>query len=594
VPGLEVRPFGPFVRGAIDAANEGLELKGSLRYARNVVMDGVGRLKVRPGTALAMTLKDDQGSPANVTSVVCIVPFGDGALAVAHSDVTDKFYLYRFNSELTGWFNAAGALQSNTNAEPVGVLWTAATDPAKVLIAEGLGEAYIAHNNAGSSFRSKVYTVAGGITNLNADLRGSGVEATYFRGFVSFQQHLWGWGYGSEAAADNDRPELLRFGFATFATVGGGYFAQADSITVGHRVRTASERVVGAVVAGQVLYVGTRFSIWPVTGFGRNSWDKSRPLDDSYGFAGVLAAVSANGILHYWSHRGPLRVAGLERPDPLWDAVTVAASGVVSPTDIVAVFDADRDQVMYVYRNPTSGRVSVLAAVDTRRDAWLGPDGDLGLGIACAGVVHPTDTAGPTGPPTSPSTTNIGSTTATANVTPGDSSPGTTTIWEYKRTVDPSFTVAAETPASQTSYQFTGLTEQTDYQWRAKHLKNGQSSTYSGPTAFSTTSTLAPPSGCGMSAEWQGFRTLYQFTITWSNSGEAGVSTEVHFSGPNGSPPASGTLPLKATVGPGVSNYVFNKPIGPGSGLTFYAEVRHVKSGVPASPYSNMASIVLP
>lgn len=569
--GLQVQRFGPFVKGVSEAANEALDLSGAMRFARNAVMDGVGRLKARPGTQVAMTLKDDQGSPANVTSVIAIVEFGDGALAVAHSTVTSKFYLYRLTSGLDAWFNAASALQSNTNAQPVGVLWTGAAAPAKVLVAEGLGEAYIAHTQAGSSFKSQKYTVAGGIVALQADLRGSGIEDTYFRGFVSFQQHLWGWGYGSQAAADNDRPELLRFGFPNFATSAGGYFAAADSLTVGHRVRTASERVVGAGVAGQVLYVGTNFSLWPITGFGRNSWDKSRPLDDSYGFAGPLAWASANGLLHYWSHRGPLRVGGLERPEPTWDPVTLAASGVVLPADIVATFDPDRDQVMFLYRSPTSGRVSALAAIDTRRESWLGPDGDIGLGVTCAGLVHPTDVSGPSAPPTLGTTSDIGATVATGHLTAGDTSAGTTTIWEYKRAADSIYTVAAETPATQLAYQFTGLTRNENYEWRAKHLKNGQSSGYVGPIAFTTLNQLAPPVITSLVVTPTGFGNIWTFALTWTNSGEADVQTEFYFDGS-----------LKKTLAHDVASTGWSAPNGTGHEL----KIRHILSGVTPSTYS--------
>lgn len=571
MPGLEVRRFGPFVKGVSEAANEALDLTGAMRFARNAVMDGVGRLKVRPGTQVAMTLKDDAGTPANVTSIIALVEFGDGALAVAHSTVTSKFYLYRLTSGLDAWYNAASVLQSNTNPQPVAVLWTGIATPAKVLIAEGLGEAYIAHNQAGSSFKSWKYTVGSGLVALQADLDGTGLKDTFFRGFVSFQQHLWGWGYGSQAAGDNDRPELLRFGFPNFATSGGGYFAAADSITVGHRVRTASERVVGAGVAGQVLYVGTNFSLWPITGFGRNSWDKSRPLDDSYGFAGPLAWASANGLLHYWSHRGPLRVGGLERPEPTWDPVTVAASSLVSPADIVGTFDPDRDQVIFLYRSPTSGRVSALAAIDTRREAWLGPDGDIGLGVGCAGLVHPTSVSGPTAAPTLGTTTNIGASVATGNLTAGDTSAGTTTIWEYKRASDSVYTVAAETPATQLAYQFTGLTRNTDYQWRAKHLKNGQSSAYVGPIAFTTLNQLAPPVITSLVVTPLGFGNLWRFDLAWANSGEADVQTEFYFDGS-----------LKQTLAHGVASVSYTATNGTGHTL----KIRHVLSGVTPSTYS--------
>src|SRR5574341_310423 len=159
-------PFGPFTKGLVDGANVALDGRGLARKLRGFYADGVGRLRIAPGTKLAMTLKDDQGVPADVTSVVALAEFGSDALAVGHSTVTAKFYLYRFNADLTGWYNAAGALQSNTNAQPVGVLWSTAPNSAKVLIAEGLGEAFMAHNEAGSSFQTRKYSVANGLGDL--------------------------------------------------------------------------------------------------------------------------------------------------------------------------------------------------------------------------------------------------------------------------------------------------------------------------------------------------------------------------------------------------------------------------------------------
>jgi hypothetical protein len=571
-----VGSFGPFSRGVVDGVNTALETKGALRFARNARFDGVGRLLARPGTQLAMTLKDDGGVPANVTSVLAIVPFADGALAIAHSTVTSNFYLYRFDADLSGWYNAAGVFQANLNASPIGVLWASALS-APVFIAEGLGEAFIAHSNAGSSFRTKRYSVAGGILNLDADLRGAGVEATYFRGLVSFQQHLWGWGYGSEI--DRDRPELARFGLAIFGTSAGGYFAASDSITVGHRVRSYRERIVVGVTAGDVLYFATPETIWPVTGFGRNSWDKSRPIDQSFGFAGARAGVEVNGVLYYWSRRGPMRVEGVAKPQPLWLPLPVAAKSVVNPTGIVAAYDSDTDQVIWHYQNGTSGRVSVLAALDVERDVFLGPDGDIGLGIACAGLVQPIGAAGPTGPPTTPSTTGIGQTVATGNLLAGDTSAGTKTIWEIKKTTDLTWVSAAETEPTQLAKQFTGLVEGATYHWRAKHRKNGQDSAYLGPvagTTFTTVAVLQPPTNCQVVTTG-----LHELGVSWLNSGEAGVSTEVYLHlGVN--PPTA----LANTVDPGAANSIHSAlPDG-----IHYARVRHIKAGLAPSAYSNVAS----
>ena len=501
-PGFPLVRFGPFVRGVIDDANSLLDLTGSARYIRNGALSGAGRLLVRPGTEVALTLMDDQGTPAEVTSVCAIIAFGDGALAVGHSTVTSKFYLYWLNDSLTDWYNTSKALQGTTSPLPVGVLWTGTATPETVFIAEGLGVAYLAHANAGTSFKTRKFDSTAGppatLTDFQADLRGSGLEDTYFRGVVSFQQHLWGWGYGSQAANDNDRPELLRFGQPFFAAM-----KQGDSFAVGHRVRSYRERVVAAIVAGSVLYVGTNYSLWPITGFGRNSWDKSRPVDDSYGFAGPFAGTAArNGWLYYWSHRGPLRVIGLNAPEPLFEGLPKATGRVVSDTKIVATFDADRDQVLFLYQDQTSGRVSRLAAFDTLKEIWLGPDGDIGLGVRSAALVQPTLAPAPAGPPTTASTTNIGSTVATANWVNGEAGPGTKTQVEYRQQGAGNWIVATQSVAAgQTSYQITGLQPATAYEWRARHTRNGQGSTYLGPVAgsqFLTTNGLAPPTAVAL------------------------------------------------------------------------------------------------
>lgn len=583
---IPIKRFGPTTKGAVDGANSILDLDGVVRYARNAVMDGAFRLMARPGTQVAMTFMDDQGPPAECTSVVAVVAFGDGCLVVAHSTITQKFYLYWLDDQISGWYSSTKVLTVSASATPVGVLWTAASAPAAVTIAEGLGIAYIAHANAGTSFKTMKFDTSVSPATLaafQANLNGGGLADTYFRGVVSFQQHLWGWGYGSQTAGDNDRPELLRFSTPFF-----GAMAQSDSIGVGHRVRSQRERVVAAVVAGEVLYVGTNYSLWPVTGFGRNSWDKSRPIDDSYGFAGIFSAAAArDGWLYYWSHRGPLRGRGLAEPEPLWEGLPVATRRVVSDTSIVTVFDPDRDQVLFLYQNDASNRVSVLAAYDTLKDIWLGPDGDLGLGVRCAALVQPTLSPGPAGPPTGASTDGIGNTVATAHWTNGDSSPGTLTQIEYRVQGTANWTVATSAiPAGQTSYQLTGLASGTAYEWRAKHVRNGQSSTYLGPVAgsqFTTaTTSLSPPTDVAINWEYDiPSKPSFLIRVTWRNSGESGVSTEIHLVKQAAAPP-SGTLPLVSTVGPGISSYYR----GADSGDTWWVEIRHTKTGVGVSAYA--------
>jgi len=580
---LPTKRLGPFLGGVTDAANPLIvEGKMSVRYARNAQLDGVGRLIVRGGTQLALTLKDDQGAPATVTSIVALTPFGDGVLAVAHSTVTSKFYLYWLKDDLTDWYNSSKALQGTLTPAPIGVLWTGVATPSPVLIAEGLNVAYIAHNSPGTTLNTQkldTTVTPATLTAFQANLDGAGVANTYFRGVVSFQQHLWGWGYGSQTAGDNDRPELARFSTPFF-----GAMAQADSFVVGHRVRSIRERIVAGVVAGQMLYLGTNFSIWPITGFGRNSWDKSRPIDDSYGFAGVRAACAGpNSYLYYWSHRGPMRVLGYGPPEPLWPRIANTIAGLVNEQNVITVYNQNADQIVWLYQDQSSGRISRLCAYDVLREAFLGPDGDIGLGVNVAAFLQPVYGVagpGPLGPPITPSTDNIGSTVALAHWVNGDTAADTLSQLEY-RTPQGSgaWTVASSTIASGvTSYQLTGLNASTAYEWRLKHVRNGISTTYLGPVAgtqFVTIGQLNPPTNCVLTD------VVAYGKITWVNSGESGVSTQVWFG-------ISGQETLVQTVDPGVASYYANWLSG---SHLYHAQVRHVRTGSTPSNYASSNSV---
>lgn len=593
---LDRTVLGPFVKGVITDANPSLDTKGALRAARNAVFNGVGRLIARPGTEVAMTLMDDQGTPAEIDRVLAIVPFGDGALAVGWSDSQDDVYLYKLTAELDDWYDSTGALGGSLSAEPMGVLWSSVTSAPAVSIAEGLGTAYIAHNSAldasAITYPTKTFDGSTTIATLTADLDGTGADNVAFLGVCSYMQHLWGWGYDQgTVAASAYRPELIRHGGPNFAAL------DADgrgSFTVGHNVRSARERVTCMKVAGEVLYAGTNFSVWAIVGYDRDTWQK-KSLDNSFGIVGLKAACEANGVLYYWSHMGPMRVSGLSQPEPLWDAIASRVASIGSPQAITAVFDDARDQVLFIADDGT------YCAFDVRRDVWLGPDSAFGVAINCAGRVSPVlgpAVAGspPAGAPTAASTTSVGSTTATANWTAGDSSGGTTSTVEYKRQSASEWTVFTTVVATVASVQITGLTSGgIEYHWRVKHTKNGQDSAYLGPSAsteFTTSSdggggggTLNPPTG--LTLVDMGTGTTNNAKAQWTNSGESGVSTEVYGAGPSATEPAS--FSLIATKGVGVSSHTYTVTE---TGV-WWVKVRHVKSGSTESSFTSAASATI-
>ena len=144
---LATVPLGPFTALA-DTKGSSVPAPGTLRNARNMKFAGLSQLTVRGGTVVTFTLMDDQGSPANVTSVLAVQPFMDGGVMVAHSTVTNKVYLYRTTAAMDGWYDATGALTSDANPKPCAVLWTSVTTPPDVWLAEGLGTLYLAQTRS--------------------------------------------------------------------------------------------------------------------------------------------------------------------------------------------------------------------------------------------------------------------------------------------------------------------------------------------------------------------------------------------------------------------------------------------------------------
>jgi hypothetical protein len=264
-------------------------------------------------------------------------------------------------------------------------------------------------------------------------------------------------------------------------------------------------------------------------------------------------------VLYYWSPRGPARCEYPNKPEPLWDALPVLIPSIVDPEKIVAAYDADRDQVLWYYKAGVSSGNQLLVAYDVERDCFLGPDTDQGILVGCAGLSErfrpPPRRARqvPAGPPTTPTTTAVGSTAATANWVNGDTSVGVTTLIEYRVQGTTPWTTAGSASAGVTSLTITGLSGSTAYEWRASHLRNAQQSAFLGPVAgsqFTTSSlgTLLPPTS--PAGQYIVPKTVDK--ALWTNSGESGVSTEVWY-GYGSSTPSSFTL--LATAGVGASSF---------------------------------------
>ena len=579
--------LGPF-SGAVDSLNPSNPQPGKLRNARNLVLSGLGKLSVRPGTLTALTLQDDAAHAA-VTSVLHVGAFADGAVAVAHSTVTNKVYLYRLPATMDGWYDATGALQSTLTPQPCAVLWTAVTVPPDVWIAEGLGVLYAATTSAidatGLYFRTQQvsFSSAGVPTVQDLPANGSGgsvgPDFAYFTVVCAFHQHLWGFGYGSgnTPGYTSFRPELGKFSQPSF-----GALQTADSIVIGDKVRALRERPVGAWVAGNAMFVAASKYLFRITGYGRQSWFVET-LDQKYGVVGPKAAVAVGDTLYYWSSRGPMRCQAQSTPQPLWDAVVGVVASVANEAKIVAGFDASLDQVQFLYDNGSG--VRALCAFDTRRDDYASLDGDIGLVMNCAGVVEPIykSTVTPPAPPAVPvisATTVLSDTSAYFTWTESDAAAGQEVSLRVQGA--PVWSVLATTAAGILSYTATGLTLGTAYEWRIRALRSGVYSAYVGPIAASQFTTTGggpgPAAPTGLSAsQFGGAATA---ALAWTNA-DATLQTQVLRSSDGVSFTQVGTAAAGATA--------YNDAIGAYG--TFYYEVRHVTGAGVMGAVSAYASV---
>lgn len=564
-----------------------------MKRARGVRYTGAGRLATRDGSRVLLTLKDDQGTPANVTAVLGVWQFADRALAIAHSSVTSKVYVYVLASTLDGWYNAVGALQATTSPQPISALWTSVTTAPDVTVAEGLGVAYIAHTEGASSaalsFATKSLTLPATIATVTSDLDGAaGAEDLYALGCISFQQHLWIWGVGSGTTPANQyRPELARFSGPNFTLP----FSSSDSLTLGDRVRSEREKIVAGAVAGRALFLGSPAALTRITGYGRSSWFKE-PLDKSFGVAGPKAMTVRDKTVYYWSQRGPMRCTESGSPEPLWTAIEGAVLAAINAAKVVAAYDETADVVLFTY-DAGSG-VRTVAAYDCTRDVWLGPDDDIGLVIRAAGAVAAvyastaTPTTAPSGAPTVPVTSNVGAIAATASWTAADATAQTQI--EYRRQGDTSWIIASLVPVGVASFTITGLTAGVAYEWRVAHYKGGSYSSYLGPTTDSqfTTNTvteeLLPPSNLSAAVALNGDG--YSLVrVTWTNSGEIGVITEVETRNAS----RGEALALQSTVDSPSAFLEFEvRATG-----TYEVQIRHTKPGYANSGYVGPYSIAV-
>ena len=157
-------------------------------------------------------------------------------------------------------------------------------------------------------------------------------------------------------------------------------------------------------------------------------------------------------------------------------------------------------------------------------------------------------------PPTSPSTTDVTTTGATANWIAGNASAGSTVQIRQQGQSDASW-VSHTVAAGQQSFAFTGLSSGVKYEWRVQHVIGTTASAWLGPvsatqfTTVSATPTLTDPAAAPTIT---GFGTpssgVTPVVIQWLASPQ-GADAEIQIAGPTSITPTDGEF-VEVGTGP--------------------------------------------
>lgn len=341
----------------------------AFRDLRNVHLRN-GGAEMRGGLQVRATL----GGNA-VIGIYSIRSQGIGAL-VTYDTATREVLLYLTSAD-------------GTVTSFVGVVWTLAAGAAfpRIIGTEYNDQLVLAHDEPIYAKRqaTKVYDPsAGTIVSLQADLYLPTEPPTpvdvFFRGVTTYLSYLVGWGYGTENAGDESRPEVVRISKPSELV-----FLPEHYFIAGSR----GDPVLSCGQAGDILAVRKASSSFGIFGYDRSTFG-IRPLDRYYGVGASHLSVTVGGIEYFWSLNGPRRSAGGLSEDlglPL-DLDGPVPSDLAALGDIgyaFACFRPDRREVEFVF-----GQWAYVYHIgEPGAERWSFRDYTITLG--CAGTLYESD-----------------------------------------------------------------------------------------------------------------------------------------------------------------------------------------------------------
>jgi len=481
------RPFPGWIGGLVQDA-EALPL-GSIVEGTNFVPTAAGRQQTRGGSRIMLTLRDDAGTPAEISQTPLLVPFTPvGAVAVGWSNGQNKHYAYRLTADIAFFTGTESTSRTDLTAAP-STTWTNGSAAARPVAAELFEKLFLADATTAHASRNEMLslTSAGVVARPTFVFAGGAASALTPYCLEEYNGVLFLAGYGDEG--DKDRPEILRHSFLAKSPDAADGFNQDAYLLLGAK----GQRVTALRKGRGLLLAAKDNEFYRITGFGRAypGWQyqvESVQNTPGLGVSNPLALTFAEGFWYGIGAQGPFRTDGYNVESLVgprqrgWRAITQIDRAWVAyhPERHVILFGVVRPLDLIVFPHFGTGVYPSAQWVwDIQRSVWQ-TDWTFGFNeLWMASPVTTTTSVGPSASPSAPSTTAQTATGYTANWTNGDATAQT----EYWQKIEAggTWTLMDTLSAAVASSARTIHSHQEVY-WKVRHRRSGVTSEYTTET----------------------------------------------------------------------------------------------------------------
>ncbi len=508
-----------WVQGLVEAAEPGTLAPGTIAEGKNFVPTPAGQQRTRGGSRIMLTLKDDNGTPAELDHVCAIIPFtAVGGLVIGYSNTENKHYAYRVDSDMDYVPNEASAIHDLTGTTTTS--WNNSSTPARPVMAEVWEKMFLCDATTTFADRNILLSITNSGTVAEQKFQFSGGTTTVPSPFCleEYNGHLFIAGYGDEGS--KDRPEYLRHSFlGKDPGASDGFDALAFNL-----IGSKGQRITALRKGRGLLLVAKEDEFYRVSGFGKANvgWQfQVEPVDNTQGLGitNPKALIFAEGLWWGVSSQGPIRTDGFS-VDLLVGPRKPSWRGINKTEEAWVAYHPERRLVLFGF-HPTeaeSGRSTTFPwrvwAWDTLRSVWQ-PDHEFGADIFHASALTTSSAEGPDAAPSSPVTSSETAIGYVASWTNGDAT-SQTEFWEK----DPvTGTWALDTvfaAGTSTTGTLTGRTNHSAYRWRVRHTKNSILSAWDVEAGTLADTLLAVP---GQVATQEGNTSTVKIVLTQNSDG---------------------------------------------------------------------------